>query len=297
VTALGAEAESIRTLTLLMVAAAALITVGVLWLAWHAVRAPEGRLDHAGGMRVIFWLGGVGPTLLLTVLLASSLPRMRTLPTDAGDLEIAVDGEQFWWRVRYRPPGGEAVETANEIRVPVGRTVRLAVESPDVIHSFWIPGLAGKIDAIPGRTNDLVVRATQAGTYRGVCAEFCGLSHARMAFDVIAMEPAAFDGWLEELASPASGAPGAGGRLFEEYGCEGCHSVRGHFPGSPIGPDLTHFGARLSLAAGTLPMTVDAIGRFIRDPSAFKPGVPMPAFRDMPPEDAESIAVYLSELQ
>lgn len=295
--AFGEQAASIRALTAVMAGAAALITLGVLALAWYAVRAPAGRLGHAGGMRVVFYLGAVFPTLTLTALLAVSLPQMRAMPADADGLEIAVDGEQFWWRVRYRRPDGEQVETANEIRVPVGRAVTFELESPDVIHSFWVPGLAGKVDMIPGRTTELVARASATGVYRGVCAEFCGLGHARMAFDVVAMEPAAFDAWLEELAAPASDRDEPGRRLFDEYGCAGCHTVRGHFAESPIGPDLTHFGGRRSAAAGTLPMSVDAVSRFIRDAPAIKPGVLMPAFRDMPAEDAEAIAAWLLELQ
>lgn len=295
--AFGIEAESTLILTWSMTAAAAAITIGVLWLAWHAARAPAGRLDHQGGMRVILWLGAIGPALLLTLLLVYSLPKMRTLPTAADDLKIAVDGAQFWWRVRYRPDGDRPVETANEIRVPVGRTVAFALTSPDVIHSFWIPGLAGKVDMIPGRTNDLVVRATQAGVYRGTCAEFCGLSHARMAFDVVAMEPADFDRWLAEAAHPAAGIDGPGRQLFEEYGCSGCHTIRGHSEDGTIGPDLTHVGSRRSLGAGALPMTRDALSRFIRDPASVKPGALMPSFQDMPGKDAEAISNYLAELR
>lgn len=293
----GVEAEAIRKLIVVMAVAGVLITIGVIWLAIHAVRAPPGRLDHAGGTRVILWLGAIGPIVLLAVLLVISLPMMKTLPVAAGDLEIAVDGEQFWWRVRYLPPDGPTVETANEIRLPVGRTVSFSLASSDVLHSFWIPGLAGKVDMIPDRRNRLVVHATQAGTYRGVCAEFCGLSHARMAFDVIAMLPADFDQWLTNVASPATAVGGSGRQLFEDYGCNGCHAVRGHFPTSPIGPDLTHFGSRLSLAAGTLPVTVTTLKNFIRNPALTKPGALMPAFESMSTEDADAIAIYLMELK
>jgi cytochrome c oxidase subunit II len=293
----GVEAESTRTLTLAMSLAVGLITIGVVWLAFHAARAPVGRLDFRGGIRVILWLGAIGPTLLLTLLLIFSLPKMRALPASDSDLRIAVDGEQFWWRVRYLPPGSQAVETANEVRVPVGRTVAFALRSPDVIHSFWIPGLAGKVDMIPGRTNELVVSATSAGHYRGVCAEFCGLSHARMAFDVVAMDPAEFDRWLENAGRPSAAVDGPGRRLFEDYGCGGCHAIRDHVTGNPIGPDLTHFGARHTLAAGTLPMTTEAIAAFIRNPTASKPGALMPAFSSMPEADAAMIASYLVELR
>ncbi len=297
-TVFGAEAESTRRLAIVMFGGATLITIGVLLLAWHAVRTPPGRLDHDGGMRVILWLGAVLPTVVLTLLLGWTLPTMRTLAAEENGLEIAVDGEQFWWRVQYRPVGGEPVVTANEVRVPVGRTVTFLLDSPDVIHSFWIPGLAGKVDMIPGRTNRLVARATRAGEYRGVCAEFCGVSHARMAFDVVAMEPEAFDGWLAGQArDAASGAQPTGRALFDGYGCAGCHAVRGHFAGSPIGPDLTHVGSRRSLAAATLPMDVPSLARFIRDANEVKPGSLMPTFTHMPPVHAEAIAGYLAGLR
>ena len=151
--AFGVEAESTRAMTVGMALAAAVITLGVGWLAFHAARAPAGRLDHARGMRAILWLGGIGPTALLAVLLITIAADDANAAAAPGDLAITVDGEQFWWRVRYSPTDGEPVETANEIRLPVGRTVRFALASPDVIHSFWIPGLAGKMDMIPGRTN------------------------------------------------------------------------------------------------------------------------------------------------
>jgi cytochrome c oxidase subunit 2 len=295
--AFGVEAESTRSLTWVMSATATVITIGVLWLAWHAARAPAGQLDYKGGMRVILWFGALGPTLLLSILLAFSLSKMQTLSTGTDDLKIAVAGKQFWWRVRYLPDRGQSVETANEIRIPVGRTVAFALTSPDVIHSFWIPGLAGKVDMIPGRNNELIVRATQAGVFRGVCAEFCGLSHAHMAFDVVAMQPADFDRWLADAARPAANIDSPGRQLFEEYGCSGCHTIRGHTEGAAIGPDLTHFGSRLSVGAGTLPMTRDTISRFIRNPVSVKPGALMPSFKDMPSKDAEAISNYLAELR
>ncbi len=293
----GVEGEATLRLTWVMVAAAALITIGVLSLAAYAVRQDERRIDHRRGMQIILWLGAIGPTLLLTALLVYSLPTMRPLSADENDLRIAVDGEQFWWRVRYRPAGSAAVESANEVRLPVGRTVVFELSSPDVIHSFWIPGLAGKMDMIPGRTNTLVVRATRAGVFRGACTEFCGLSHARMAFDVVVMEAREFDEWLAGLGRPARAMTGAGRELFVGSGCAGCHVVRGHSAGTPIGPDLTHMCARRSLAAGTLPMTAEALSAFIRDPAASKPGVLMPRFEKLSRGEADAIAAYLLELK
>jgi cytochrome c oxidase subunit 2 len=244
------------------------------------VIAPEGRLTHQGGMKLVLWLGGIGPSILLLGLLLYALPAMRPREVANSDLRIGVEGEQFWWRVRYAPPGGSVVETANELRLPVGRTVELSLRSPDVIHSFWVPGLAGKMDMIPGRTNRLVVRATKAGMYRGVCAEFCGLGHALMAFDVIAMEPAAFERWLAEQRKPAIVTASPGARVFASYGCSGCHSVRGP-----------------TLAAGVLPMTHANIAGFVRDPGKTKPGVRMPAFPQMSAAEADQIASYLQGLK
>lgn len=293
----GVEAETTLTLTWAMTIALGLIGIGVLWLAFHAWRAPPDRMDHKKGMRMVLWLGGIGPALFLGIMLTLSLPKMRAMDLARDDLTVAVDGEQFWWRVRYRPSGGAEVVTANEVRIPVGRTVAFDLDSPDVIHSFWIPGLAGKLDMVPGRTNRLVVRATRAGTFRGVCAEFCGLSHANMAFDVVAMEPGEFDRWLAEQARPTAAVQGPGGELFQAYGCTGCHSVRGHGPVSAIGPDLTHFGSRRSLGAGTLPMNPQNTAAFIRDSSVAKPGSLMPAFPGMSEADAAAIADYLHGLR
>ena len=293
----GEQADQVLSITIVLVVGAVVLALGLALLMRHAIRAPEGRLTHKGGMKMVLWLGGIGPSILLLALLLYALPAMRPRPVADADLRIGVDGEQFWWRVRYAPPGGAVVEAANELRLPVGRTVELSLRSPDVIHSFWVPGLAGKMDMIPGRTNRLVVRATKAGTYRGVCAEFCGLGHALMAFDVVAMEPAAFERWLAAQARPATPTASPGARLFASYGCTGCHSVRGVGPVAKIGPDLTHFGSRPTLAAGILPMTHANIARFVRQPGKTKPGVRMPAFPQMSAAEADQIASYLQGLK
>ncbi len=293
----GEQADQVRSIAIVLVVGSVILAAGLALLMRHAMRAPEGRLTHKGGMKLVLWLGGIGPSILLLGLLVYALPAMRPIPVANADLRIGVDGEQFWWRVRYAPPGGSVVEAANELRLPVGRTVELSLRSPDVIHSFWVPGLAGKMDMIPGRTNRLVVRATKAGTYRGVCAEFCGLGHALMAFDVVAMEPAAFERWLAAQARPATPTASPGARLFASYGCSGCHSVRGIGPVAKIGPDLTHFGSRPTLAAGILPMTHTNIAGFVRDPGKTKPGVRMPAFPQMSAAEADQIASYLQGLK
>ncbi len=293
----GADAAEIRHLFIVMLVGAVIIAAGVALLMRHAVRAPEGALTHDKGMRLVLWLGGVIPATVLLALLAWSLPSMRPRTFGPADLQIAVEGEQFWWRVTYRPAGTPPVESANEVRIPVGRTVAFRLTAADVVHSFWIPGLAGKMDMIPGRTNTLVVRADKAGRYRGQCAEFCGLSHALMAMDVVAMEPAAFDAWLVRQRRPASAAAGDGARAFAAYGCNACHTIRGTSASGGIGPDLTHVGGRPTLAAGILPMTTANLAAFLRHPERTKPGVRMPAFPQIPEQEALAIARYLKGLE
>ncbi|MBD8679453.1 cytochrome c oxidase subunit II [Sphingomonas sp. CFBP 13720] len=299
-TVFGEEASTVRHLTIVMLIGAIVIAAGVAVLMVIAVRAPEGKLTLPKGMRLIGWLGGVIPTIVLLSLLLYSLPAMRPLPVANTDLRIAVQGEQFWWRVRYQPSGAPPVVTANEIRVPVGRVVQFDLTAGDVIHSFWIPGLAGKMDMIPGRTNRLVVKATKAGRFRGVCTEFCGLSHALMAFEVVAMPPAAFDAWLagqRRPAAPATAAANPGARVFAAQGCAGCHAIVGTDAQGVIGPDLTHVGSRAALGAGTVPMTRAALTRFIVNAPAVKPGSRMPAYPHLSPADADAIAAYLESLQ
>ncbi|MEZ0496637.1 cytochrome c oxidase subunit II [Sphingomonas sp. IW22] len=294
----GAEAEQIRVITIALVVGAVVIAAIMASIYWRAVRSPEGSITHKQGMRLVLWMGGVGSTLVLTTLLIFALPAMRPRVTGPGDLKITVEGEQFWWRVGYRLPDDRLLLSANEVRIPVGRTVAFELTGRDVIHSFWIPGLAGKMDMIPGRTNSLVVRADEAGRFRGVCTEFCGLSHALMAFEVVAMPADAFDAWLRDQARPAVGAgAGRGAALFDANGCGGCHAIRGTAHDAVIGPNLSRFGDRLTLGAGIMPQTIENTAAFIRAPQEAKPGVRMPAYPQLSEADARAIAVYLKGLK
>lgn len=293
----GEEAAATLTLTAVMTAGAVLILAALLFLMWHASRAPEGSLGLRGGNIFIISAGAIFPTVVLLTLLGFSLPAMRPLPADAGALRIVVTGEQFWWRVRYEPPGAPPFETANQVRVPVGRPVVLELRGGDVLHSFWIPGLGGKMDMIPGRANRLVVRATEPGRFRGQCTEFCGLSHALMAFEVEALPPAAFARWMAAERAPAPVAAVPGRALFQRHGCGGCHRIAGHGAAGTIGPDLTHFAGRKTLGAMTLRQEPGRIAAFIRHPEAFKPGVRMPAYPQMSEAEARAIAGYLLELR
>lgn len=289
----GEDAAQIRTMTIVMVVGALVIATAVAALMIWAVRLPEDRLTLPGGERLILIVGGIIPAAVLAALLIYSLPAMRPRDVVASDLDVTVTGEQFWWRVQYGQPGAASVTDANEIHIPTGRTVRLRLLGGDVVHSFWIPGLAGKVDMIPGRENTLVVRATKPGVFRGQCTEFCGLSHALMAFDVIAMPPDRFDAWVaaQKAAPPGGTSPGLA--LFAQHGCGGCHTIRGTQHSGTIGPDLSRTGTRRSLGAGILRPSEANIASFIRHPEQHKPGVRMPAFPHMPEREALAIARYL----
>ena len=193
--------------------------------------------------------------------------------------------------------GGPPVVSANEIRLPIGQRVDFELRSADVIHSFWIPPLGGKMDMIPGRTNRLSLQATEAGTFRGPCTEFCGTSHALMAFAAIAMPRGDFDRWLAERASPSPGAAGEGAAPFLRQGCGACHRVDGTEAQGAIGPDLSHVGSRETIGAGILPNGEATLARFIADPDAVKPGALMPAYDMLPPDEIAAIAAYLRGLR
>lgn len=286
----------------LMLGAAAIIWLLVLGTAVYASRVRPEKHDPIVGRRLIGWAGVVLPTVLLAILLGYGLQSMAAFRAPAGDLRIEVVGEQWWWRVSYRPEeGGAAVVAANEVRLPVSERVELMLSSPDVIHSFWIPSLAGKVDMIPGRETRLVLEPTRTGEFRGVCAEFCGSSHALMAFSVLVMERAEFDAWLDDQAKavePSEAQVHAEGRtLFEQVGCGGCHAIRGTDADGEIGPDLTHVAGRLSLGAGILPNDQPSLRRFIAETGTVKPGSKMPAFGMLPDDHLDAIAAYLGSLK
>ncbi len=285
-----------------MAAGAAVIWIGVVGLAVYATRVRPG--EHSGRTAKLLLIGGgvVFPTIVLTGLLSYGLlliPELRE-PSD-GRLIVSVTGEQWWWRVRYETADGRTVELANELRLPVGEAVEVRLESRDVIHAFWVPSLAGKIDMVPGRVTRLSLKPTRTGEFRGACAEYCGESHALMAFPVAVMEPAAFAAWLEDqhalAAPPSTPETERGARLFMAMGCGSCHAVRGTAAAGTIGPDLTHIGGRASLGAGILVNDVDAFARWIAETDHVKPGVRMPAFGMLAESDLRALGQYLESLQ
>ena len=299
----GEQADRIAALFWWMCAGAA-----VVWLATVALGVYYGR-PHAGtpNRRRDHWLivgcGIVIPILVLTTLLVYGLAMLPSVVARApeGSLVVEVQGEQWWWRVRYERPGQAPVELANEIRLPVGEPVQFRLSSDNVIHSFWIPALGGKMDMIPGRVTYLALTPTRTGVFAGACAEYCGTAHGWMRFGVEVVEREAFDQWLAHQARPAAMAAGAeaarGAELFVANGCGACHTVRGTAADGVIAPDLTHVGGRMGLAAASLGNGADALRRWIARAEEIKPGVHMPSFDMLPGEDLTALARYLEGLR
>jgi cytochrome c oxidase subunit 2 len=285
-----------------MLSGAGLIWLVVIGLAIYATRIrPEAHTEKTAS-RLIIWGGVALPVTVLAILLAYGLTLMPDLRAAGDGLRVSVSGEQWWWRVRYFPAGAERpITSANEIRLPVNKRVEITLTSPDVIHSFWVPALAGKVDMIPGRTNRLMLEATKTGVYRGQCAEYCGTSHALMAFSVIVMEPDKFAGWLAREARPAERPRErkrkTGHKLFMATGCAACHTVRGTEAAGVIGPDLTHVGGRRTIGAGILVNDAVSFAHWIADTEQVKPGVRMPSFGMLPDADIRAIALYLEGLK
>ena len=270
---------------------------------WIAIGARPGLRARLAGEPMVYAGGIAFPAIVLTGLLALSLVLMRghiAASEETGALAIEVIGEQWWWRVAYRAGESGPVVSANEISVPSGRNVTLMLRSADVIHSFWVPALGGKVDMIPGRTTRLVLSADRSGIYRGQCAEYCGGPHALMALPVRAMPPAEFEAWLDAQQAPA--APSGdlmarGQELFASAGCGGCHAIRGTDSDGADRADLTHIGSRLSVGIDTLPMSADNLARFITSGQHIKPGNRMPEFRIFSNDDLATLADYLAGLK
>ena len=299
----GRGAEQLADLFWWMVAGATIVWLVVVGTAVYAIALRPGAHDHRKTKILILGGGVLFPTVVLTILLVYGLSLLPELlePAPDGSLEIHVSGEQWWWRVRYLSADDAPFELANEIRLPVGEPVELLLESPDVVHAFWIPSLGGKVDMIPGRTTRLKLEPTRTGVFRGTCAEYCGESHALMAFDVVVLEREQFDAWARVQArsasEPSTRVAASGRRVFAEAGCGACHTIRGTEADGAVGPDLTHVGSRLTIGAGTLHNERDGFAQWIKSTEAVKPGVHMPAFGMLPDEEILALATYLDGLE
>ena len=254
--------------------------------------------------RRLMIVGGAAVATLLTVVALTALSYLsqrQLFAQERAGVTIKVTGYQWWWDVRYENDSPERTfTTANEIYVPVGVPVTVKLAANDVIHSFWVPSLMGKLDLIPGQDNEIQFVASRPGVYRGQCAEFCGWQHAHMGLLVIALPSAEFQAWSEAQRAPAAAPADAerqrGADLFASKACVMCHTIRGTSAGSRVGPDLTHFGSRKSIASATLPMSRGNIAAWIIDPQGIKPGVNMPNV-SIAAEEIDPLVSYLAGLR
>jgi cytochrome c oxidase subunit 2 len=295
----SAEAGAISRLWWVMLAlygAVTLVTFGLLGAALLARRSP-GAGPPGGDVRFVVVAGVVVPTLILVGVLVYSLQVSRTLRRPEGAFTVVVTGHQWWWDVRYPAHG---LVTANELVLPVGQAVTIELRSADVVHSFWVPNLHGKMDALPGHPNRFWLRASAPGTYRGQCAEFCGVQHALMALDVVAVAPGEFERWVAARragpAAPVDDEVRRGRDVFFAAGCDACHAVAGTRAVARIGPDLTFVGARPTLGAGTVANTRGALAGWVSHPQTIKPGNFMPPTY-LEPGDLHALVRYLEALR
>jgi cytochrome c oxidase subunit 2 len=322
--AAGSGAALIDQLGYVLYVGAAIIFVVVMALVVYAV------LSRTRPVNSRLWILGGGlafPIVALTLLLTYSLAvgnglsaigsfnalqlfldcfgiesvSKREIAND-GVLRIHVVGKQWWWEVRYQETSQRnEIVLANEIRMPTGRAVELVLSSTDVIHSFWVPSLAGKVDMIPGRITRLRLHTTEQGTYRALCAEYCGGQHALMAMYVVTQDPAEFEAWLERQALPASEPTDAflkmGHDAFFRGECHECHTIRGTPANGTSGPDLTHIGGRKSLAAGTLDNHIGTLAGWIAGAQDVKPGNKMPSSLAYTGVELRALAAWLGSLE
>ena len=279
-----------------LLAMAVVVAIVAILVVYASIRFHASRVhaDPAPGRQrrwpEIAWT--IAPAVMLLALFVLSAWGMRVSdpPSAPGAPDVVVVGHRWWWE--YQLPA-RGVVTANELHIPVGRRLLLEVRSADVIHDFWVPQLARKMDATPGHPTRIWLEASAPGRYLGTCAEFCGAGHAWMRLLVIAEPPAAFDAWLAALAGAAAapgGAEARGERRFRELACATCHAVGNGGPA--IGPDLAHLALRETLAAGALPASREDLARWLADPQRYKPGALMPNFH-LSHDDLDALVAYL----
>lgn len=297
------EADRLWDIVFPIAAAIFFIVEGLLLYALFRFRRRPGReaRQFHGNTRLEIVLTAL-PALILAGI---AVPTVQTIFDQAEEppsaLQVDVEGRQFWWRFEYPDLG---VVTANELHIPIGEPVRLTIRGFDVIHSFWVPRLAGTIDVVPGRINHLTIEADEPGEYLGQCKEFCGLSHANMKLRVIAQRPEDFEAWVAgqqlEAEPPAGAAARRGLEIFQQT-CTACHAIAG-LPDMPeddrglLGPNLTHFSARGTFAGALLENNDANLRAWLDDPPAIKPGSVMPDY-NLSPEQIDDLIAFLRTLR
>jgi cytochrome c oxidase subunit II len=317
----GPAAERITHLSIFMTVLFVVITL-IMWLlvAWAFYRR-RGTLDeHApidtGGGQIWIAIGGIAvPLLVLSLLFVLGLQLLTDFPIHgmhhgAGSTvmaasmkpEIRITGHQWWWEVEYLNDDlPKQFTTANEIHLPVGRPVNIELVTKDVMHSFWIPALHGKVDLIPGLKNYIRIEAAQPGSYSGQCAEFCGAQHAMMRLLAVAQEPDEYEAWLEAQRKPGNdpttAEARAGQQIFLAGPCSMCHTVRGTVAGGTVAPDLTHIGSRQMIAANCFPNNDAYLEAWITHAQSLKPEAQMPNLTQFTGEELQDLVQYLRQLQ
>lgn len=300
----ASETAGLWWLMLLMSLVVYLIVMGLLAFAVFRRRKevegadrPEDATPPLGHVPFVLLGGAIIPAGVLVTLLVFALETQVSMQRPPATLTIEVVGYQWWWETRYPE---QDITTANEIYIPAGEPVRLDLRAADVIHSFWVPRLGGKRDLLPEEENTFVIEADEPGVYRGQCAEYCGLQHAKMAFHVVALPRDEFEAWLKDKQAPppepTSALSERGREVFSEAACAACHRIEGVAEATgQIGPDLTHIGSRRTLGAGTVENNRGNLYGWIMDPQRIKPGNRMPPTR-IEPDDLHALVTYLESL-
>jgi len=263
----------------------------------HRPDRPEPVQVHGNTKMEIAWTAA--PAAILLVIAFPTIATIFELAADPAPdaVHVTVVARQFWWEYRY---DDYDVVTANELVIPTDRDIAISLESIDVIHSFWVPKLAGKTDVVPGRVNHMRLYASEPGRYQGQCTEYCGLSHANMRLVAVAKTPADFDAWVAnqrgDAPEPAEGTPAAAGKALFAANCTACHTIAGVSDGT-IGPNLTTFATRERFAGAIFENTPENLRRWIPNAPGVKPGVVMPAFDTLDEEQVDNIIAYLGTLR
>jgi cytochrome c oxidase subunit II len=290
----GEAAGQIAWLTWVLIGICTVVFVVTMALMFVAIARREGK---PLGNRFIAVAGIIIPAVILTGILIASVAAQVSLQTPkSANHTVRVVGHLYWWEVHYPQHG---IVEANELYIPTGAPVLLELSSADVIHSFWVPNLHGKMDLLPEKVNRFWIQADRPGVYRGQCAEYCGTQHAKMAFEVVAISPEEFAAWVSQRQrthAEASGEARRGRDLFFQAACHNCHAIRDTDAKGLVGPDLTHMGSRRTIGAATVPNTRENLVRWIRDPHRDKPGNRMP-HSTLPDADIADIATYLESLK
>lgn len=327
----GSEATLGWWLLITAMAVVIIIAALVLWASSRGRSTDSGKHTNApaeqGGGRPewqivsgVKWIY-IGTAITIVILLIAfggtlAVVAKASRPPSPPPIALDITAHQWWWEVRVTDsvPSNSFV-TANEVHLPIGVPIRIRLRTDDVIHSFWVPELAGKMDVIPGQINETWLRADRAGVFRGACVEFCGLQHAHMAFAVVAESPAKYAAWAAQQRSEAAlpaGAPTeapttaaatrqesnvvqAGEAVFVSS-CGSCHAVRGTDALGRVGPDLTHIASRLTIGAGLVDNTTPNMISWVHNAQSMKPGVLMPPM-DIPPSDVRAVVAYLQTLR